>query len=406
MGKSNIEILNNINSTLYNERIPEATKDNLADIANQILNYVPLKNEVLTEIINKIAFTIIRGIDYESIFARFRGEDIVYGDTIEEIQITVPTGYDPRTVNTDPFTKTQPTVKACYHTINSEMQYTQTITDADFRRAVRTANGLDTLVNQIISSMTEAMKIDDDLKCIEVLSNTGVYGQIVYMGAETGNAETDAKTLVTSIKQAGSSMKHATNKWNFLRILRQLPLSRQILVIRSDWKDKIDLDYLSGIYNLNKVEIAQRIVEIESFIGLDNVVACLIDEKALMYHKALQDGGMIYNPKGVPYTNHFLNSWGVYSFSLFLDSALFIFADAGEITLTVESSTSEPITDFVVKDSDNRIMDADSDDTYYLSEGTYTVYAEGYKPNTFTVSSQDATASTPTTKTVTLTANS
>ena len=404
MGKSNIEILSNINSQIYQERIPSSTQTNLEDIANTIMNYAPLKNEVLTEVINKIAFSIIRGIDYEGIFSRFRGEDIVYGDTIEEIQITMPSGYDPRTVSTDPFAKVQPSVKACYHTINSEMQYCQTVTDADFRRAVRSANGLDTLINNIIASMTSAMMLDDDLKCIEVLSNRGVYGQIVYMGAETGNSETDAKTLVTAIKNVGSAMKHASNEWNFLRILRQLPLNRQILIIRSDWKDKIDLDYLSGVYNLNKVEIAQRIVEIESFIGLDNAVACLIDERALMFHKALQDGGMMYNPKGVPYTNHFLNSWGVYSFSLFLNSALFVFADAGEITLTVQSTTDTPINDYVVKDSDNRIMTGDNG-SFTLSEGTYTVYADGYQSNTFTVSASDASSETPVAKTVSLTAN-
>ena len=256
---TNIEILNNLNTPLYNERIPTADKNNLADIASAILSYQPLKNEVLTEVINKIAFTIIRGTSYESTFSQFRGEDVLYGDTIEEIEVGMPKGYDPRTVSPDPFTKQQPTVKALYHTINSERQYEQTVTDADFRRAVKSANGLDSLVNAIIASMTDSMALDDDLSCIKVLSNRGVYGQLIFLGAETGTDATDAKTLVKAIKRVGSSMKHASDKWNFVRMLKQLPLNRQVLVMTSEWKDKIDLDYLAGVYNLNKVEIAQRI---------------------------------------------------------------------------------------------------------------------------------------------------
>ena len=399
---TNIEILNHMSGQLYQERIPQATKQNLADIADAILSYTPLKNEVLTEVINKIAFTVIRTAEYESIFSKFRGEDILYGDTIEEIQITIPEGYDPRTVSPDPLTKVQPTVKACYHTINAEQQYMQTVTDVEFRKAVKSPNGLDSLINGIISSMTDAMMLDDDLKCLEVLSNTDVYGQIVYMGAKTGDDAKDSKTLLKAIKQTGSAMKYASNKWNFLRILKQLPMSRQILIITSEWKDKIDLDYLAGVYNLNKVEIAQRIVEVDQFIGLENAAACLIDERALMYHKALQDGGMIYNPKGVPYTNHFLNSWGVFSFSLFANSALFVFADATKTTLTVQSG-STPVQNYVVKDKDNRIVDVEQN-VAYLSAGTYTVYAEGYKSNTFTISATEAAAPT-TAKTVSLTVN-
>lgn len=392
---TNLEILNNLIDPLYNERIPASTRTNLDEIANQILNYTPLKNAVLTEIINKIAFTIIRSNTYESIFSRFRGRDIVYGDTIEEIQPTIPVGYDPRTVGTDPFGKVQPTIKACYHTINSEMQYKQTVTDVEFRRAVRNSEGLDTLVNSVINSMNTAMEMDDDLKNLVVLSNKGVYGQVVYMGAKTGTDATDAKTLLTSIKQVASSMQFASNRWNFLRVMKQLPKRKQVIIIRADWVNKIDLDYLAGVYNLSKVELQQSIIEIPEFIGLgENVVAALISEDALMYHKALQDAGMIYNPQGVPYSNHFLNSWGVFSFSLFEDSALFVFAGTATTSLTV-TANEEPVTDYVVKDGDNRIIDVTNGEAQ-LSAGDYTVYAQGYQPADFTITSTQVTAGTAT----------
>lgn len=398
---SNIEILNNITTPLYEERIPQSTRTNLADLADSILNYTPLKNEVLTEIINKIAFTIIRSTEYDSIFSDFRGEDILYGDTIEEIQITVPEGYDPRTVSQDPFSKVQPNVKACYHTINSEIQYKQTITDVEFRKAVKSANGLDSLVNGIIASMTDAMKIDDDMKNLAVLSNTGVYGQLVYLGDETGTATTDSKTLITAIKNVSSAMSFATNKFNFLRVLKQCPKSRQILIIKSKYKDMIDLDFLAGVYNLSKADITQRIIEVPDFIGLDNVPCMIIDERALSYHKSLQDGGMIYNPQGVPYTNHYLNSWGCFTFSLFMDAVMFVWGNTADITLEV-TSNSTPVLNYVVKDSDGRIVDL-KNDVAPMSAGTYTVYAEGYVAQTFTVSAQNVTSGSATIE-VTLTA--
>ena len=48
----------------------------------------------------------------------------------------------------------------------------------------------------------------------------------------------------------------------------------------------------------------------------------VIDTKGFDNHVALEDGGMIYNPKG-KYTNHFYNLWKIISFKYFYNARAF-----------------------------------------------------------------------------------
>ena len=80
-------------------------------------------------------------------------------------------------------------------------------------------------------------------------------------------------------------------------------------------------------YNLDKADITQQIIELDNFNTEGNTIACaLVDERFLNFHYALQDGGLIYNPKALA-TNHFWNSWSINTASLFKNAVLFKFEE-------------------------------------------------------------------------------
>ncbi len=321
---SNSELINSILGTEYSDRIPSATQANLTDVANKILAYAPAKNAILTALYNKIALTIISSMNFDNPFARFRKADINYGDTLEDIFVDIPKGYDYNSKDENPFKQSTPDVKALYSVINKQLQYEQTIHDAEFRRALRSPYGLETLVSTIVNTLTTASEVDDFLIAKEILKQKEIYGMVVYLGAETGTASTDGKTLLDAIKNVGSGMRFPSTSYNQQQVTQVTPMSRQVLIIKAGYKNIIDLDVLAGLYNLSKADITQQMIEIDTFGDDDKVVACLIDEDFLQFHYALQDGGLIYNPKALA-TNHFWNSWSINTASLFRNAVQFRF---------------------------------------------------------------------------------
>lgn len=327
---TNAELINAILSSEYGDRIPQATQTNLSDVANAILNYEPAKNSILNALYNKIALTIIDSMDFENVFDRFRKADINYGDTLEDIFVDIPEGYEYDSGATDPFAQVTPNVKALYSTINKQLQYEQTIHDAEFRKALRSPYGLDSLVTRIVNTLRVASRYDDYLIGKQLLTNEEAYGKVVYLGTPTGVSATDGKNLLTAIKQNGSAMRFPSREYNQQGVMTATPMSKQVLFIRADLKNIIDLDVLAGLYNLDKADISQMIIELDNFNSEDSAIACaLVDEDFLRFHYALQDGGMIYNPKALA-TNHFWNSWSINTVSLFKNAVLFKFEEEPE----------------------------------------------------------------------------
>ena len=132
------------------------------------------------------------------------------------------------------------------------------------------------------------------------------------------------------IVDAVTFMKLPSKKNNALGVLTCSKPSDLLLVIKADLLNSINLDYLSGVYNLSKVDLINNIIPVASFQVKDasgtlkgeDIDFAVIDTTGFENHVALQDGGMIYNPKG-KYTNHFYNLWKIVSFKQFCNARAF-----------------------------------------------------------------------------------
>ena len=90
---SAIDVLNAIRanaSVSYQERIPEATKDNIKEIGNAMLSYQPTQNEFLSALVNRIARVIITSKSYTNPLKMFKKGTLEYGETVEEVFVQIP----------------------------------------------------------------------------------------------------------------------------------------------------------------------------------------------------------------------------------------------------------------------------------------------------------------------------
>lgn len=297
-------------------------------------------NQFLGALVNKLLYQTVDSMDFNSPFNRFDGFPINYGDSIENIFVEMPKGYAFDKDATDPFTKSVPSVKTLYASLNYELQYATTVEDSLLRRACLSEYGFMNIISQIVAQLGKSMDLDKYFATLTMLDNPAIYANgvesITHASGSTDSqiAEQMTKTIVNTVSKFKLPM--TTN--NKMRVLQTSKTSDILLIIKDTLLNSINLDYLTGVYNLSKVDLINNIIAVDKFTynmeksgvvteeGTD-IDMVIIDTKAFDIHKALQDGGMIYNPKG-KYTNHFYNLWMCMSFKYFYNARAFKFSEA------------------------------------------------------------------------------
>lgn len=298
-------------------------------------------NQFIEALVNKIVYQKVDRMEFNNPFAKFEGYKVNFGDTIENIFVDLPTGYTFDKDSTNPFEKFVNNVKTLYASINFEMQYPLTIQDSLLRRAVLREYGLMDLVANLISSLGTRKSIDEYQAVVYMLNNKDIYAggfELVDVSAEaTEIAKYKAITQKIIDVVTDFALPCADN--NKLGVMNSTPTSRALLVIKQDTLNHINLDYLAGVFNLQKVDLIKNIIPVRDFrvikpgdtsvdpavdpsaVG-DDLEFVVLDTAGFDIHPALQDSGMIYNPRG-KYTNHFTNDWMIIAYKYYFNARAF-----------------------------------------------------------------------------------
>lgn len=291
-------------------------------------------NQFIEALINKIVYQMVDKMDFSNPFKKYDSYPVEYGDSIENVFTDLPKGYTFDKDATDPFTKKVSDVKTLYATINYEMQYEQTIQDTLLRRACVSEYGFMNLINSLLATLNTSRDIDEYFATITMLNNAEIYAN-GYEAIDISSTTTDeqiADLLTHKIVDVVTDFALPKKTNNKLKVMNVTPKDRCLLVIKQKLLNMINLDYLTGVFNLSKVDLLNNIITVDSFqvqkengevVG-ENIDFIIIDEKGFDNHVALQDSGMIYNPKG-KYTNHFTNLWKIISFKYYYNARAFKF---------------------------------------------------------------------------------
>lgn len=342
-------------NALSNTQVLEAIGIN-SDIVDQLKTlqgnqFGAKANEFLTALVNKIVYQRILDMDFANPFSKYDGFPIEYGDTIENIYVSTVKGYKFDKDADDPFKKVNPNVISAYVSINFEVQYCVTIQDVLIRRACLGPYGMSSLIEKILRSLMLSMQIDEYLANLIMLNNAELYSNST--SSTEGGVTTYAVEEIDVSALSSNTEKYAAIATKMIEVYKDMTLpspdhnkrgvmavskkSDLLVIAKQSLINHIDLDYLAGVYNLNKVDLLSSILEVRSFrvvindvdsepiassLDGDDIEFVILDTRGFDNHQALQDSGMIYNPKG-KYTNHFLNNWKILSFRTDCQAAAF-----------------------------------------------------------------------------------
>lgn len=318
MALSNLQILQKMRdekslSTEFLSRIPEITQQNLAQIGVTMQNYPVIANEFVQVLTNQIARTMFMTKTLDNPLSMFEKGDLEkFGKSLEMIYVDVITGkdftdrfggsYEAEVLAPEKVTN----VKVQYLTENSRLKYKVTISSDMLASAFKSDDGLSSMMNQQISKMTGSYKIDKFLmtwKLLDYMKTNKV------VGVRPVDNST-AKQFTTQVKKIIKDMRFPSRDYNSSGVMTQSLPEELYIVVDTNTSAILDVELLATAFNMSKVELEGRIVEVTNF-GDPKRVALIMDRDKLQIFQTKMASDSVKNGAGL-FTNVFMHRWDLF----------------------------------------------------------------------------------------------
>ena len=182
---TNVAILNAVRSMQsleYQNRIPEATAENISSIYESLLNIVPLRNAFANALVEQIMEQRIETVFFENPLGVLKRDPMRYGGTEEEIFINMAKGkqFNQFATVAELYAYYQSSIMAAYHKITPAIQYAVTVTFDNLRTAFRSEYGVRDLINAKVQSLFAAANWDEYLCMKRLIESASASDPVSY----------------------------------------------------------------------------------------------------------------------------------------------------------------------------------------------------------------------------------
>lgn len=320
MGYS-ISVLNNIRANAseeYQNRIPEATRTNIATIGNALETYTMLYNEFCSALVNKIGKTILEQKLFENKLARFKSGSMATAQDVEEIFIEMAKAegtYDPDGKN--PLGRREnPDVKVLYHRLNRQDYYAISIGDIDFLRVFRSEATLDAFISGLINSVYSGANYDEWLAMKNLLATYEGYDEYEVPVIAGADAAESAKTFVKTLRKAVQDVSFPSTAHNAAGVMTFCAPENLVLLVNKDVLAEVDVEVLAKAFNLGKTDIQPEVIAMDDFGSLTDTYGLLVDREWFRIWDTLSRMEPQRNAQGL-FTNYFYHVHQILSASKF-----------------------------------------------------------------------------------------
>lgn len=323
MGYS-VSVLNNIRANAseeYQNRIPEATQQNIATIGNALQTYTVLYNEFCAALVNKIGKTILESKLFENKLARFKSGSVTTAQDVEEIFIEMAKAegsYDKTGAN--PLGRREPAdVKVLYHRLNRQDYYAISIGDIDFIRVFRSEATLDSFISGLINSVYSGANYDEWLAMKNLIATYD--GYFDYEVPTIGEAEA-AKDFVKTVRKAVNDLSFPATTYNAAGVKTWSNPGDLVLLVNKDVIAEVDVEVLSKAFNMGKTDIQTEVIVMDDFGTMADTYGLLVDKDWFRVWDTLSHMEPQRNAQGL-FTNYFYHVHQILSASRFKNAVRF-----------------------------------------------------------------------------------
>ena len=331
--------------------VPAATKDNIQTISNILFNdaYQPMLNEFVTNLINRIALTIVRNKSFNNPLAIFKKGSVPLGTDIQDIyeNPAEAEAYEySNTAMAKLLTITDPDTHVAYYRRNRKDLYTKTITREGLQGAFVSWEKFEDYISAITTSLYSGNYISEFNYTKQLIDGAYDNGKVI---VETVNAVTDASSAKAFVKKARalySKLKFPSSNYNAYSkfsgakgtITTWTDENRIVLIVKSDVMAEVDVEVLAAAFNIDSAKLMGRIVEVDSFEN-DEIQAVLCDEAWIQIYDNILRFDEFYNARVMAW-NEYLHAWGTFAICPFANAVVLATAQPKPATAISVSDVS------------------------------------------------------------------
>lgn len=345
------DILNTIRANAspeYQATIPVVnTVDDKRSVGEILFGYPALANEALNSLVTRIAFVSLKSSTFNNPYVDLKKGYLGLGETIEEafVEMAKAREFSVDKANAREFKRTPADVKAAFHVINYKAQYPITVDRELYRTAFISENGVNDLVNRIITSTTRGAEYDEYLLFKYLLIKGYNNGNIKTVNIKTG----DKLDAAAKFRGVSNMLTFVKTDYNAQGVHTVTPKNDQYIFMPAMYNAEYDVNVLSSAFNMDKAEFSGRLKLIDDFTtfdnerfseiaanskmitevtaaeleGMANVKAILVDKEWFQIYDNLfeMDGTKVISGK---YWNYVLDTWKWVSWSPFSNAVAFV----------------------------------------------------------------------------------
>lgn len=283
---TNINMLNAVRETMsvdYRDRVPVATRDNIADIAKTLTDpYNPMaRNELVPALVNLIASQSISTEAFRNPLRVLNSNAMPYGNGEQEVYVNFAQGYahDAKISIEDATAIYDSYIMALYHKINFNNDYPVTIWFEDMRGAFLDNYGLRSLVQAKVESVVSACNWDEFTTAKELIASAKRAGQIYPVHVDAVTDQASANALAKQIQSYIDKIQFPNPLYNFAGATSAAKEDTILLFVDPDTKAAMNVDSYASAYNLDRMIPKAQQVLIDNFNDAEGIVAVLVDKR-------------------------------------------------------------------------------------------------------------------------------
>lgn len=293
-------------------------------------DFVPNSISELGGMLGKIAEQVIREVSAEDKLSVFDKMPVENGDTIEQaiVKMASPRSYDSTGANA--LSRKTPDIAVKMFNDWTRLTFDTTVDVPLIRKVLQTGKGASELSSKIVAALSEGDKFSKYTFMKELLAwgrQDGEGKVFKDLGTVSAvNSTLDFKGTLVKMKNIISGMQYVNADFNTGNIKRRTLKEDIFLLIPYKLKNRLDVEELAGVFNLDKDKIDAHIIELdldyETIGGNHYYPVYIVDRWAMLNYTRLYEMMDQKNADGL-FWNYFLHTERLYGISPLFDGCSF-----------------------------------------------------------------------------------
>ena len=318
---------------VYLNTLPSATEDNIQTISNILFNdaYQPMLNEFVTNLINRIALTIVRNKSFSNPLAVFKKGSIPLGTDIQDIYEN-PAEAEAYEISNTAMAKlltiTDPDTHVAYYRRNRKDLYTKTISRENLQGAFVSWDKFSDYISAITTSLYSGNYISEFNYTKQLVDGAYDNNKVIVETVAKVEDEASAKAFVKKVRALYNKLKFPSKDYNAYskfsgakgEITTWTDDDRVVMIVTADVMAEVDVDVLAAAFNIDSAKFLGRVIQVDKFEN-PQIQAVICDEAWLQIYDNILRFDEFYNARVMAW-NEYLHAWGTFAICPFANAVV------------------------------------------------------------------------------------